>query len=103
MSLQLDNTSTRILQGPFKIRLIRSDSDIASLEAIGASNGLTGPGAVWDVTTFIDGSRLEPGSRSRPFTLTFKLNDVRPLLEHHGQGGFGLVVSFSRVLGHVAK
>ncbi|HWF83754.1 MAG TPA: hypothetical protein VG222_02865, partial [Vicinamibacterales bacterium] len=103
MSLRLDNTSTRTLSGPFKVRLIQSDSDVAAIEAVGASNGLTGPGAAWDVTAFTDGASLQPGSSSRPFTLTFKLNDVRPLLEHHAQRGFRLVVSFSRVLGHIAK
>ncbi len=103
VTLRLDNTSTRALQGPFKIRLIRSDSDLAAVEAIGASNGLTGPGAVWDVTPYTEGSSLAPGSSSRSFTLTFKLNDVRPLLEHHGQSGFRLVASLSRVLGHIAK
>ncbi|HWF83753.1 MAG TPA: sialidase family protein [Vicinamibacterales bacterium] len=102
-TLRLDNTSTRTLQGPFKIRLIRSDSDVASLEAIGASNGLTGPGAVWDVTAFTTESRLAPGSTSRPFILSSKLHDVRPLLERHGQGGFKLLASFSRVLGHIGK
>jgi len=103
VTVRLDNTSRRTLLGPFKIRLIRSDSDLAAVEVIGASNGLTGPGAVWDVTTFIDGSTLEPDSSSRAFTLTFKLNDLRPLLEHHGQNGFRLVASLSRVLGRIAK
>ncbi len=104
VTLRLGNPSTHTLNGPFKIRLIRSDSDVAVLEAMGASNGMTGPGAIWDITSSMSGSTLEPGSTSRPFTLTFKLREMRPLLEaHDSKNAFRLVTTSSRVFGHIAK
>jgi len=104
LTVHLDNTSRRTLEGPFKIRLIQLDSDVAALEAVGAANGLTGPGAVWDVTSFTGGSRLEPGGKSRTFPLTFKLHDVRPFVQGHTtKFDFRLVTAFSRVLGHIVK
>jgi hypothetical protein len=104
VKVHLDNTSRHTLEGPFKIRLIQLDSDVAALETIGASNDLTGPGAVWDVTSFTDASRLKPGGTSRPFALTFKLHDVRPFVQGHTtKFDFRLVTAFSRVLGHIAK
>jgi hypothetical protein len=104
VTAHVENTSGHTLEGPFKIRLIQLDSDVAALEAVGASNGMTGPGAVWDVTPFTDASRLEPGGKSRTFPLTFKLHDVRPFVQGHTtKFDFRLVTSFSRVLGHIAK
>jgi hypothetical protein len=77
---------------------------VAALEAVSTSNGLTGPGAVWDVTSFTDASRLEPGGKSRPFPLVFKLHDVWPFVQGHTtKFDFRLVTAFSRVLGHIAK
>jgi hypothetical protein len=104
VTLRLINSSPKTLRGPFKLRLLRADSDVAALESVGASNGLTGPGAVWDVSSSTDGSRLDPGATSGPFVLTFKLHDVRPLLDRlEGKNAFRLVTSFIRVLGHIEK
>lgn len=104
ITVRLENTSRQTLQGPFKIRVINLDSDVASLDVIGASNGAAGAGAVWDVTSYIDASDLEPGATSRPITLTFKMNDVRPFVQGHtSKFDLTMVRFFARVLGRVAK
>jgi hypothetical protein len=101
---RLANTSRQAVEGPFKIRLLTLDSDVAIVDAVGASNGTTGIGAVWDVTSYVDGARLTPGSTSRPFTLTFTLRDVRPLRPDFAGTLNNLLVRFlARVLGRIAK
>ena len=103
VTVRLKNTGTQTLKAPLKIRLIRLESDVAIVDAVGASNGLTGPGAVWDVTSYVDASRLEPGAASRPVTLAFKLRDVRPFIQGHTDKlDNRLVTFFARVLGHIS-
>jgi hypothetical protein len=104
VTVRLENTSKQTVQGPFKIRLIDLDSDVAIVEAVGATNGATSAGAVWDVTSYVDGSRLEPGTASRPVTLAFELHDVRPFVQGHtDRFDLRLVTFFARVLGHISK
>lgn len=104
VTVRLENTSKHTVRGPFKIRVINLDSDVATVEAVGASNGLTGAGAVWDVTPYVDGSQLESGSASRPVTLAFTLNDVRPFIQGHtNKLDNRLVTMFARVLGRISK
>jgi hypothetical protein len=102
--VELANTSARSLLGPFKVRLISLDSDVAAVEAAGTSNGLTAAGAVWDLTSSVDHGRLPPGARSRPLILAFKLSDVRPFIQgHEDRFDYRLVTFFVRVLGHAAN
>jgi hypothetical protein len=104
VTVRLENTSKQTLRGPFNIRLTSLDSDVAAPEAVDASNGLTGAGAVWDVTSYVDAASLPPGATSRPVTLIFKLHDVRPFVQGHtDKFDLRLVTFFARVLGHVAK
>ena len=104
MTVRLRNAGNKRINGPFKIRLISVESDVGNVEVAGASNGLTGPGAVWDVTSYVDGGYLDPGSASRAFTFVFRLHDVRPFAQGHTDRFTSIVVRFfSRVLGRAAK
>ncbi len=104
MTVRLRNTGTRHLGGPFNVRLIGVESDIGNVEVAGASNGVTGPGAIWDVTSYVDGSHLDPGSSSRPFTLTFQLHDVQPFVKDRvDRFNTVLIRYFTRVLGRVSN
>src|SRR5207249_9620698 len=94
LTVRLKNTSTQTLMGPFKIRLISLESDVADVEVAGASNGMRGAGAVWDVTSYVDNARLEAGAVSRPFTLAFKLHDVRPFAQGRSDGFTLMLVRF---------
>ncbi|PYR58157.1 MAG: hypothetical protein DMF85_11625 [Acidobacteria bacterium] len=104
MTVRLRNAGNKRINGPFKIRLISVESDVGNVEVAGASNGLTGPGAVWDVTSYVDGGYLDPGSASRAFTFVFRLHDVRPFAQGHTDRFTSIVVRFfTRVLGHFAS
>jgi hypothetical protein len=104
VTVRLQNTSKQTLRGPFKVRLVRLGSDVALVEAIDTTNGVTGAGAVWDITSYVDGSRLEPGAASRPVRLAFKLHDVRPFIQGHTDTtDLRLVTFFARVLGRTAN
>jgi hypothetical protein len=101
---RLSNTSQQTLDGPFKIRLLTLDSEVAIVDVVGASNGATGVGAVWDVTPHVNGARLGPGETSRPITLTFKLRDMRPMRpDFAGRLNNLLVRFFARILGQISK
>jgi hypothetical protein len=102
---QLKNTSARTIEGPFKIRLLGVDSDVATVAVVGASNGVAGSGAVWDITSYVSGARLDPGTASRAVVLTFQLHDVRPIRPDLQAGrSDNLLVRFqARVLGRISK
>jgi hypothetical protein len=100
MTVRLRNTGSRAIEAPFKIRLIGMESDVAAVEVTGASHAATGAGAVWDVTSYVEGGRLAPGAASRPFTFAFGLHDVRPFVQGRtDKFDFMLVRFFARVLG----
>ncbi|PYR73276.1 MAG: hypothetical protein DMF86_20965 [Acidobacteria bacterium] len=104
LTVRLKNTSAKPLAGPFKVRLISVESDVANVDVVGASNGLAGAGAVWDVTSYVDGGRLDAGSASHPFTLVFKLRDVRPFVQGRTDGFTQMLGRFfARVLGRAPK
>lgn len=81
VTVRLENMSEQTLRGPFKLRVIELDSQMAAVAAVGASNGKTGPGAVWDLTSAVEGAELAPGESSQPVTLSFELDDIRSLLQ----------------------
>jgi hypothetical protein len=101
VTMRLENTSARALTGPFVLRLLTLDSPVATVEAVETDNGGTGPGATWDLTAAVDGSRLEPGAASNPVALTFKLENVHPFQGQPTNPGLGIVRFTVRVLGHV--
>ena len=103
MTVRLKNTSERTLEGPFVLRAVTLDSQVADIAALNTKNGKTGPGAVWDLTSAVDGPTLAPGAVSHPIALTFKLRNVRSLSEPHvDRFGGTLVQLYARVLGHAS-
>ena len=103
MTVRLRNTSTKPLRGPFVIRAIRLDSENGDVEAVGASNGKAGAGAVWDLTPAVDGGRLSPDASSKPIQLTFRLRNPRSTAERYiDRFNLTLVRLYARVLGHLS-
>ncbi len=101
---RLANTSQQTLEGPFKIRLLTLDSEVAIVDVVGASNGATGIGAVRDVTSYVDGARLTSGRSIAADHTTFQLRDVRPMRpDFAGTLNNLLLRSFARILGRVSK
>ena len=104
VTVRLQNTSTKSISGPFWIRVVSLNSEVGTVDAVGATNGATGPGASWNVTSYVEGADLAPGAASRPLILSFKLHDVRPTLQRRGDTRDNLLVEFfARVLGHSSQ
>jgi hypothetical protein len=103
MTVRLRNMSTKTLRGPFVIRALSLDSENGDVEAAGTSNGKSGAGAVWDLTSKVDDGRLEPNASSQPIELTFTLRNVRSTSERHtDRFNLGLVRLYARMLGHMS-
>ncbi len=91
LTAQLKNTSADTLHGPFKVRALDLTSELADhVQAVNATNGATGAGAVWDYTDAVADGVLRPDMVSAARVLTFRLAGPRPL---YGEKGFrsGLV------------
>jgi hypothetical protein len=91
LTTQLKNTSPDTLHGPFKVRGLDLTSELADhVQAVNATNGATGAGAVWDYTDAVADGVLRPRMVSAARVLTFRLSDPRPL---YGEKNFrnGLV------------
>jgi len=72
-SVEIKNTSSDTLHGPFVLRLTAFRSANAALVATNADNGQRGPGATYDFPE----TTLLPKSATKPKRLTFRLSDVR--------------------------
>jgi hypothetical protein len=100
MTVRLRNMSTKTLRGPFVIRALSLDSDNGDVEALDTSNGKSGAGAVWDLTSKVNGGELRPNASSDPIELRFVLRNVRSTSERHiDRFNLGLVRLYARVLG----
>jgi hypothetical protein len=74
---QLKNLSQEILFGPIKLRALKLQSEVAQkVEIIGAENGKTQAGAIWDLTQLLTNNQLKPGETSKRTKLTFKLSGL---------------------------
>jgi hypothetical protein len=76
--VRLKNGSKETLRGPFKLRVLAVRSYLAQVEVVGADNGVSGAGAVFDFTPLVAGGSLPPDAQSDVKTLTFRLHDLRP-------------------------
>ena len=100
ITVRLENTSHEPIDGPFTLRLITLDSDVADATASSTTNGISGPGAIWVVPSV----HLDPGAQSDPVTLSFVLRDVHPFVQGHTDRFDLRLVKFDvRVLGHATK
>jgi hypothetical protein len=99
--VRLKNTSGSTIKGPLKLRVLTLRSTAANSAAVvGADNGLTGAGAIWDFTTLIPAAGLGPGNFSGPKRLTFRLSGLLPAADQlrHSKTSFAAIDV--RVLGH---
>jgi hypothetical protein len=95
----LKNMSKDTVRAPFKARLVNLDSRIGSPKVIGAENGVTGAGAVWNFTSLVPSGMLLPDSASTTTQLRFSVADRRPFMD--GRTNSRSVLSASvRVLAH---
>ena len=101
---RLRNTSKDTVRAPLKVRVIALTSQLGVPTIIGADNGVTTIGAIWDVGATVPATGLLPDSASAPRTLTFRLTHVRPLRLARQSGGFtsGLVRLSTRIYGRMS-
>jgi hypothetical protein len=74
--LRVRNTGSRRLGGPLVVRALTMSGGVGRITATDADNGIAGPGAVWDLTSCLDAGALEPGQRTAPRTVRFRMTDL---------------------------
>lgn len=75
IDLELANRGDRPIQVPIRIEAVGVSSAMGSVTILNATNGLKGPGAIWDISRSITGSQLLPGSATNnSFPLLFHLD-----------------------------
>jgi hypothetical protein len=67
------NRGDSLISLPIKLEASEVKSRIGSISILNATNGLSGAGAVWDISSSVTGDRIPPRSNSNPFCLLFHL------------------------------
>jgi hypothetical protein len=103
VTARIRNTSRDTVHAPLKARVISLTSQLGVPSVVGAANGLSTTGAIWDFGNTIGSRGLLPDSATAPRTLRFRLTDVRPLRVAR-QGGLnsGLVRFAVRLYGNTS-
>jgi hypothetical protein len=101
LTARLRNSSKVTVRGPLKVRVITLTSQLGVPSVVGAENGVTTIGAIWDFGTTVPAFGLLPDSAIAPRILTFRLSDLRPIRLVRESPGFtsGLVHFDARVYG----
>jgi hypothetical protein len=102
LSARLRNASKDTVRGPIKARVVVLRSEIGVPQVIGAENGQTGVGAIWDLSAALPAGGLAPEASGPLTTFAIRLNDLRPI-----QAGKsfkqGLVQFETRIYGRLSK
>ncbi len=81
-TIVLKNKSKQPIKGPLLLKAITLNSTLGKLEIANASNGGSGPGAIWDLSKTLPNGVLEPGATTEPYSLVFRIpSDAAPLWE----------------------
>jgi hypothetical protein len=86
------NTSKKTILAPLRLRVISLQSSSAVPEILGADNGMTTAGAVWDFSRDIPGGSLGPGQSGEPHRIRFRLNELGAF-RLDPRGGLGSLLS----------
>jgi hypothetical protein len=82
--LVLKNKSSQPLRAPILLKAATLTSKTFRIEVANSDNGLSGPGAIWDLTPAIPQGVLDSGATSKPYLLKFRVQfRAAPV-----QGGF---------------
>lgn len=108
VDVQLQNMSEDTLILPLKLRVIALTSGSGGVLTIaGADNGVTGPGAVWDLEKVLVDQKLKPKQKSQSRRLQLHIAGVPPLSEaairSRGWGALELIHLEARVLANVER
>lgn len=67
----LKNKSSKPIQAPIFLKALTLDSKLGKLKIANASNGASGPGAIWDLSNAVPSEGLQPGATTEPYALVF--------------------------------
>jgi hypothetical protein len=67
----LGNRGDTPIRAPIRLEAREIRSPLGVVSILGATNGLTGAGAQWDISDSITGNQIPPRATSNPFCLTF--------------------------------
>jgi hypothetical protein len=82
VQIVLKNKSSKSIQAPIFLKALTLDSKLGKLEIANASNGASGPGAIWDLSNAVPSKVLQPGASTEPIALVFNIpKGVAPLWE----------------------
>jgi hypothetical protein len=81
--LTLKNVSLHPLTAPIELKAESIMSAAGPMSTANSSNGVSGAGAIWDISSSVTGDRIPPLAASNPFCLVFRLN---PDLVAHDPG-----------------
>ena len=71
--LSIGNRRDRPIVAPVKLEVVGLRSAFGTINALNSANGLSGVGAIWDISNAITGDRIPPGASSNPFCLSFHI------------------------------
>ena len=79
VDILLKNKSKESIKAPLLLKAVTLSGELGRLEIANASNGVSGPGAIWDLSKAVPNGLLEPGDVTRPYSLVFLVpNDEAP-------------------------
>jgi hypothetical protein len=74
IQVSLANRGLTPLRIPIKLKVEEVDSSIGTVSILNATNGMTGTGAVWDISDSVTGDQIPPDTVSNPFCLVFRMS-----------------------------
>lgn len=83
----LINTSKKPVSGPVVARILTLSSPLGMPYVLGSANGLSGAGAVLNLSSLLRGRTLPPGAASATKRLTFRLANLRPMQTPNANDG----------------
>jgi hypothetical protein len=73
LDITLRNKGRRWIKGPVFLKVRTLTGELGKIEVTNSVNGISGPGAVWDLSSAIPHGVLPPGATSRPYGLLFRI------------------------------
>ncbi len=78
--ITLKNKSSQPLQAPILLKAETLTSKVFNLEIANSDNGLSGPGAMWDLTPATPDGNLNAGAMSKSYPLEFHATPIEGIL-----------------------
>ena len=72
VDVAIQNKSTEPIHGPLRLAVPSFFENYGHSTVLNAANNVVGAGAVWDISSAVPDSLLQPGATSKPFPLKFR-------------------------------